>query len=225
MIKRLIKIIYIKITKPAPRLRRSGTGTEPHTYARSTDENSTELSALAPVTMNPDRVRELYERGLILMAELPGMADVVRMAALHQDREQREQEARTDASRCPCAGRHYPSTGGCRWCTCHRPPETIRTDMSVPPYPVTDDQVRETLMAVRRSDEIQSCGACGHPHHGVNGAGCPRSVPSGEPSGGIEACRCDGTRIREYSITDEAVDAAWDSFLGINPDGVEGGPS
>jgi len=50
-------------------------------------------------------------------------------------------------------------------------------------------------MAVRPSNEIVKCGVCGHPQHPSNVFWCHDSVPSGDPSGGIEPCRCDGTRI------------------------------
>src|SRR6266511_42866 len=47
-------------------------------------------------------------------------------------------------------------------------------------------------------------GVVGHQHHPSNVFRCPGSVPSGEPSGGIEACRCDGTRILDEDDFDDA---------------------
>jgi len=72
---------------------------------------------------------------------------------------------------------------------------------------ISPDVIAELRMIqspVRPSDEIVKCGVCGHQHHPSNVFRCPGSVPSGEPSGGIEACRCDGTRILDEDDFDDA---------------------
>lgn len=51
----------------------------------------------------------------------------------------------------------------------------------------------DEIMAVRPSDEIVLCGACPHPEHVTGDRRCASSVPSSEPSGGIEMCRCGWT--------------------------------
>jgi hypothetical protein len=237
-----LKIIYYKITKPAPRRDRTGTGTAPHTGARATGETSPEVSFSIGVdpatrdglvlyarengrnTATTARLKELIDRGLV---SLPFEGDVyrLRMDRLEADHARREQEARTDVSRCPCGGRHYPEPTACRWCRCHDPDgvfhmapevvEQIRLDMARQP---SAESIRDSYRPcarcgdaahagvicpsrsespVRPSDEIESCRVCGHPHHPLGDRRCVFSVPSGEPSGGIESCRCDGSRILE----------------------------
>lgn len=248
-----LKIIYYKITKPAPRLRnRAHPGTDTgnprarHVRVhgtgnltaggdvRLTGDISPEVSALPPVTISPARLQEMIDAGLICDPD----GDLMRVQLFEAEREARQTEALLthDPRHCPCSGRHYPSPSACRWCACHRPSEMIRMDRDVPPYPVTDDQIRETLMAVRPSDEIELCGACGHPQHDVGDGRCASQVPPG-----LILCPCripyaavdrveepdslaatfdrehgDGTFPGEYPVTDEAVDAAWETFLGTD---------
>lgn len=160
-------------------------------------ENSTEFS-LSPVTMSPGRLADLYRRGLVYAPTENEAEDRLRAQLFAADRAERERQGLISAGHCPCSGRHYPSDGSCRWCTCHDPynvhhllPGESRESVNL----LKQQIMKLAEIPVRPSDEIVKCRVCGHPQHPVNVFWCPGSVPSAEPSGGIEQCRCDGTRI------------------------------
>lgn len=105
-------------------------------------------------TASTARMRELIEKGLVHAPD--GLGDLQRVELFEAEREAREARAALthDPRECPCAGRHYPSAEACRWCRCHR-----------------------ELLDRRPSNEIELCGACGHPQHAVNGGRCAFLAP------------------------------------------------
>ena len=195
MITLWIKIMYYKINK-ALSPRNADTGTEPRVGARV-------MRTLQPVSQ--ETVMDLYRKGLVYAPTEDRTRDMLRLEQLEEDRRARELQEMESGTGCPCGGRHFPEPDACRWCRCHdprsvhhgapavgimqviQPPETIRLDLDVPPYPVTDDQIRETLMAVRPSAEIELCLRCGHPQHPL---GDRRCAFLDRP--GLSLCPCTG---------------------------------
>lgn len=154
------------------------------------------------VTTSTVRLRRLIELGLV--HESDGLGDLQRVEQWREDWAAREAG---DPSACPCGGRHYPEPDACRWCRCHDPRSKHHAAPSVGIMQVIKPELTgrmlfeedhanpppfepEKLMAVRPSAEIVLCPRCPHADHGGSGGRCTGSVPSWEPSGGIELCRC-----------------------------------
>ena len=129
------------------------------------------------------RLRELIEKGLVRYPDEAG--DLYRVAALEDDRAQRERIAMETGypGACPCGGRHYPSPYSCRWCRCHdlrnehHRPDALGL-MQVIERPHEEDHANPgPLMDTRPSNEIVCCPRCGHPQHPGNGGRCAFLVP------------------------------------------------
>lgn len=158
------------------------------------------------VRMNTARLNELIGKGLVYAPDPDG--DMRRVEIFEADRAQREfMELESGyPGACPCGGRHYPSPYSCRWCKCHDPRnEHHRPDalglmqvikpgnhMSLDRGELEITMPLNKLMDVRPSAEIVSCDRCGHPQHPTGSGPCAGSVPSGDPSGGVEPCLCPG---------------------------------
>jgi hypothetical protein len=239
-----LKIIWYKINK---RLHRAEAGGAPHTRAGATGENSTDFSVgLDPAagdeglvlysripgapqdSIGSRKLRELIDLGLVSLP-LDGDLYQLRMEQLYEDHRVREIMEMESGRGCPCGGRHYPEDDACRWCRCHDPRNVHHTAEARGIMQVIKP---EQLMDVRPSAEIVLCGACGHPQHTAGDRRCAFLVLPG-----LSRCPCDWSGILpdeecthwkfpgavcrhdapEIIDTDEATDAAWDSFLGIDP--------
>lgn len=180
------------------------------------------------------KLRELIDLGLVSLP-LDGDLYRIRMEQLYEDHRVREIMEMESGRGCPCGGRHYPEDDACRWCRCHDPRNVHHTAEARGIMQMIKPQ---KLMDVRPSAEIVLCGACHHPQHTAGDRRCAFLVPPG-----LALCPCDWTGILpeaeecthwkfpgavcrhdapEIIDTDEATDAAWDSFLGLPPDHEDG---
>lgn len=215
-----LKIMYYKITKPAVRSRkRADTGADPHAPVHATDSRGLmqTMNMKPGETIRAARVRELYERGIVSVPD--GFGDTYRLP-----------QGIVPGSK--LADMYLMRRGNARFPGLEKT-ETLQNDMSVPPYPahpvaeiirmsyrpcsVCGDPRhsgnRHHQSPERPADEIEYCGRCQHPWHGGNGAPCGAQVASRMQDGGFHPCPCTG--FVTVDDTDEAVDNAWNSFLGL----------
>jgi hypothetical protein len=234
MIMLFFKIIYYKIKNMIRPPEQAEAGTEPHTGARVTrtvdgygvaiDPGSSDGLVLyarqaGKVTASTEKLRRLIELGLV--SEPDGLGDLQRVEAWHQEWARREAG---DPSACPCGGRHFPSADACCWCRCHDPRGVHHREQAkgimqvIKPPPITgpiEIEARLPLMDVRLPNEIVPCPRCLHPQHTMGDGRC-LFLPA--LSDHLCGCGPDVPRQVEVDDTDEAVDQAWNSFLGTPPD-------
>jgi len=210
MILTWLKIMYYKITKPAVRsVRSADPGTGPHAPVHATE------ACAGPTSGGLDTSKCSGPEELRCYACL----------SVHATEDPCGLDPSSDAVRTPEPGDYItedrfrelvergivsvPDGDG----------DTYRLPQGLVPGSRLAELYLARRSSVRPSDEIEYCGRCQHPWHGGNGAPCGAQVASRMQDGGFRPCPCTG--FVTVDDTDEAVDGAWNSFLGLPPEGTQ----